>query len=112
MNMLAPILLTEEQAAEILHLAPRTLRDLRSKGKIRYIRQSPRKIAYTPEDCADYIDAHRTQDEPPCPSTNQRKAASGTTIFSGNVVGITARRAALRSAMPNGTKPKSGGRSR
>ena len=104
--MTAPLLLTEQEAAEHLHLSPRTLRDLRSKGMIRYIRQSPRKIAYTPDDIAEFIAKHRRQDEPPCPSTNPRKATSGTTTSDSKVIGITARRAAHQSGMRNGTKPK------
>ena len=54
-------LLTEQEAAAMLHVSPRTLRDLRSKGMIRYIRLSPRKIAFTPDDIAEYIDKHRCQ---------------------------------------------------
>lgn len=42
-------LLTEREVAAMLHVSPRTLRDLRSKGMIRYVRLSPRKIALTPD---------------------------------------------------------------
>ena len=43
-------LLTEQEAAEKIGLSARTLRALRSAGKIRYVRPSPRKVYYKPED--------------------------------------------------------------
>ncbi|AOR76297.1 helix-turn-helix domain-containing protein [Novosphingobium resinovorum] len=48
-------LLTEAEAAERLRLAPRTLRELRSKGKITYVKLTARNIAYRPEDCDEYV---------------------------------------------------------
>lgn len=39
-------LLTEREAAAVLHVSARTLRDLRSRGMIRYVRPSPRKVFY------------------------------------------------------------------
>lgn len=48
-------LLTEAEAAERLRLAPRTLRELRSKGKITFVRLTARNIAYRPEDCDEYV---------------------------------------------------------
>ena len=104
--MSAPALLTEAEAAEQLRLSERTLRGLRSAGKIRYVRQSPRKIGYTPDDLAEYIAKQTRQDEPPCRSTNPRKAASGTTTSSSKVVGITARRDAHRNATQSGSRQK------
>ena len=76
-------LLSEDEAAQRLLLSPRTLRDLRAKGMIRYIRTSPRKIAYTPDDIAEFIAKHRCQDEPLCTKPNRTRRASGRT---GNVV--------------------------
>lgn len=49
---------------------------------IRYIRQSPRKIAYTPDDIAEYIEKHRCQDEPLCPKVNRTRRAGNVVPFS------------------------------
>jgi predicted site-specific integrase-resolvase len=53
-----PLLLTEEQAAERLLMHPRTLRKLRQTGQIRYVALIGRKIAYRPEDCAEFVESH------------------------------------------------------
>jgi excisionase family DNA binding protein len=105
-------LLTEQEAAREIGLSARTLRALRSAGKIRYIRPTPRKILYSADDIAEFLDKHRCQDEPPCPSINPPKANSGTTTSGSTVIGITALRAARQNAMRNGSKPKSGGKRR
>jgi len=55
--MTAPALITEAEAAAMIGLSPRTLRALRSAGKIRYVRPSPRKVFYKPEDVAEYKDS-------------------------------------------------------
>ncbi|WP_371432913.1 helix-turn-helix domain-containing protein [Novosphingobium sp.] len=82
-------LLTEEQAAKSLGMSARTLRGIRSKGMIRYIRPSPRKVFYAPEDLDDYLAKQTMQDQPPCRSTSRRKASTGTTTSSSKVSGIT-----------------------
>jgi excisionase family DNA binding protein len=105
-------LLTEAEAAALLNIAPRTLRALRSAGLIRHVRPCPRKICYREDDLADYIERQSRQERAPCPSTNPPKAATGISISSTKVVGITALRDARRGAMQNGTKPKSGARPR
>lgn len=105
-------LLTEAEAAAIIRVSERTLRSIRAKGMIRYVRPSPRKVFYTPEDCAEYLEKHSGRDTPPCPSTNPRKAASGTSTSNGEVVAITAALAARRNGTRNATRPSSGGRSR
>lgn len=108
--MTAPALLTEAEAAEQIGVKPRTLRALRSQGKIRYVRPSPRKIFYKIEDVAEYLERHTCQDEPPCPHTNPRKAASTNSTSGSKVIGITARRAALRNGTRTDSKPTSDGR--
>ena len=107
-----PTLLTEAEAATALHVSPRTLRALRGDGKIRYVRISPRVVAYTTADIEEYIERQTKQDAPKCPSTNPRKAGSGTSISDSKVIGITALRDARRSGTPNGSRPSSGGRQR
>ncbi|MBF5091325.1 helix-turn-helix domain-containing protein [Novosphingobium sp. NBM11] len=82
-------LLTEEQAAKSLGMSARTLRGIRSKGMIRYIRTSPRTIRYTPEDLDEYLAKQTTQDQPQCRSTSRRKASTGTMISSSKVSAIT-----------------------
>lgn len=52
---LMPDLLTEAEAASLLHVSERTLRTIRAQGKIRYIRPSPRKVAYDRADLAAYL---------------------------------------------------------
>ena len=57
-------LLTEAEAARRLRIGERTLRELRRQGKIRYIALTARKIAYRPEDCAEYLEARLRVNEP------------------------------------------------
>lgn len=111
--MTVPIsLLTEEQAAAELHISPRTLRELRAKGKIRYVRPSPRKVFYRADDVAEYLETQTLRDEPACPSTNPRKARSSTSTSNSKVIDIMDRLAARPGGMPKGMRPTTGGRSR
>jgi hypothetical protein len=110
--MSAPILLTEAEAARLIHVSPRTLRALRSRGEIRYVRPSPRKVFYTAEDCAEFIASRTRQDDPVCPSTSPRKARASTTTSNGAGSAIMDRLAARPGGMPNGLKLISGGKSR
>ena len=105
-------LLTEEQAAAEIGVSPRTLRALRSAGKIRYVRPSPRVIRYKPEDVAEYIDRVTCQDNPPGASIAPPKARATTSISSGRGSGIMDRLAARPNGMPKGLKLITGGRSR
>lgn len=52
-----PRLLTEQETAELLRISPRTLRTLRGKGEIRFIRIG-KKTLYTEDDCIEFIDRH------------------------------------------------------
>jgi|KBSSwiStaDraftv2_1062776.scaffolds.fasta_scaffold1070907_1 hypothetical protein len=61
------LLLTEEQAAEILHVSPRTLRDLRRHGAIRYVAITARKVGYRPEDCEEYVASRLRVESPAAP---------------------------------------------
>lgn len=63
----APIfddLWTEAEAARQLRMGERTLRELRRLGKIRYVALTVRKIAYRPEDCAEYLAGQVRVNEP------------------------------------------------
>ncbi|WP_395326885.1 helix-turn-helix domain-containing protein [Novosphingobium sp. BL-8H] len=64
-------LLTEKEAADMLRIAPRTLRELRAKGAIQYVALTARKIAYRPEDCAAYV-ATRLRTERPATDPNAK----------------------------------------
>jgi excisionase family DNA binding protein len=108
--MTAQDFLTEAEAAERLRVSQRTLRALRSKGMIRYVRPSPRKVFYKPEDVAEYLERATCQDNPPCPSTNRKKAASGTTTSGSKGSGIMDRLASRPSGMPKGLKMIKGGK--
>ncbi len=109
---MTPHLITEAEAAALIRVSPRTLRNLRSRGMIRYIRPSPRKVFYTAEDCAEYLAKQTRQDTAPCQSTNPPKARSGNTTSSTKVVAFTVLQAALQSGTPNGSKPRNGAKQR
>ncbi|HEY6814063.1 MAG TPA: helix-turn-helix domain-containing protein [Croceibacterium sp.] len=68
-----PQLYTEREAAKILGLSARTLRDLRAKGEIRYVRLSARIIRYAATDIAEYIERHTFLDTPYRPTANPGK---------------------------------------
>lgn len=67
-------LLTEAEAAARLRMGERTLRELRRTGKIRYVALTARKIAYRPEDCAEYL-AARVRVNDPCETRPKPKRA-------------------------------------
>jgi hypothetical protein len=108
----APELIPEDEAARRLLISPRTLRDLRAKGKIRYVRPSPRVVGYRPEDLTEYLENQARQEEPPCPSISPAKAVGGSTTSNGKASGIMDRLAARPGGMPKGLKLISGGKSR
>lgn len=103
-------LLPEAEAAEALGVSQRTLRNLRKAGIIHYVRPSPRKVYYTPEDVAEYIDRQRRMECPPCPSTSPRKARTGTMTSKSEGNGIMAQLAARPNGMPSALKLISGGK--
>lgn len=88
---MTPELWTEAEAAKALHVSPRTLRGLRASGKIRYVRPSPRKVFYTPEDCADYLRAQARID---APAENAHNVRAAKPAKSGKVVPFSQRKAA------------------
>lgn len=57
-------LLTEAEAARRLLISLSSLREIRRRGGIRYVAVSTRRIAYRPEDCDEYVQAH-VRIEPP-----------------------------------------------
>lgn len=59
------LLLTEPEAAELLHLCPRTLRKARQEGLLHYVLIG-RAVRYTVADLESYIDALRQQVPAPC----------------------------------------------
>lgn len=69
------LLLTEAEAARVLSLSVRTLRDARKAGTLRYVLIG-RAVRYTPADLTDYIDSLR-QVQPQCPPTAQPLRTSG-----------------------------------
>lgn len=56
--MNAPALLTEDEAAAELHICTRTLRKARQEGRLHFVKIG-RRICYTPDDLASFIDASR-----------------------------------------------------
>ena len=84
--LIAPSLLTPEEAARALGVGERTLRDLRKRGLIRYVAVTERKIMYRPEDCEEYIQSRVRQDEPCQPPQRRHKSTRRRT---GNIVPFT-----------------------
>jgi excisionase family DNA binding protein len=85
-------LLTETEAAERLRLAPRTLRELRSKGKITFVRLTPRNIAYRAEDVEEYVAlCLQRQDEPRDPIAKGKKRSIRGPAVAGVVVPFSQR---------------------
>ena len=91
--MTLPLLLTEDDAARLLLMHPRTLRKLRQAGEIRYVALAGRKIAYRPEDCHAYIESNLRLAEP-APRPRARRSVANRHV--GNIVPFTARQGARR----------------
>lgn len=79
-----PKLLTEGEAAAILRISSRTLRQIRSEGRIHHVRIG-RKVAYTEQDCINFIEACTVRARPPQPTSNsvkpRRNASTGAYDF-------------------------------
>lgn len=75
-------LLTEGEAAGLLGISERTLRDIRRNGEIRYVAVSKRIIRYRIEDCREYIEAHVRAESPPQarPGRQRVKRPSGNVV--------------------------------
>lgn len=87
-------LIAEEEAARRLLMSPRTLRDLRRAGLIRYVRLTPRKIAYRPEDCDEYVAAHLCVEVPRHDSPSPKRTRGRTGPSRGVVVPFSQRKRA------------------
>ncbi|AII27754.1 hypothetical protein B9J07_12805 [Sinorhizobium sp. LM21] len=89
--MTAPMLLDSEQAAELLNVSTRTLREFVKAGDIAYVplgagRSKPR-LGFTMDDINEFIKSRRTRE---CPSTSQRTARITTSTSKSVVLGFTA----------------------
>ena len=75
-------LLAPPEAAKRLHISERTLRDLKRRGKIRYVAVSALRIAYREDDLAEYIDSRVQLDEvgETAPAPKQRASKRPTAI--------------------------------
>lgn len=82
-------LLTHDQAAARLRVCPKTLRQLRQQGLIRYVAVTQRKIFYRPEDCDAYLESRVRVDVPAEPT---RRRGLHRLRTGPNVVSFTARR--------------------
>ena len=67
---------TEAEAASFLRLHPQTLKETRLKGRITYLRFSPRNIAYFGLHIADYFIEAIEWQNPTSPSTDLEKSGS------------------------------------
>lgn len=77
--MMAPALLTEQEAAEALRVCARTLRKERKAGRLSYI-SIRGAIRYTNADLAEYIEKARQ-----CPSTSEKAPRTGITTLRSTV---------------------------
>lgn len=87
----APLLLTEPEAAGMLKLCQRTLREARQEGKLRYILIG-RAVRYTIDDLESFIASLREVNQCPPASINKPKSARRQKR-GGNVVPFRLRRA-------------------
>ena len=99
-------LMTMEEAAAYLHIAPRTLRDHIARGEIRYVavgggRGRPRKL-FTEDDIQDFV--RRQSRMQPCPSTAGRAPRSTATTSKSTVLAFPAQQARPISALPRQRK--------
>jgi hypothetical protein len=98
-------LLTLEEAAARLKSTTDQVVGFVHDGTLKYINVGRGKLKpryrFDPTDIADFIDAHRTREEPACRSTNQKnpRHTIGLTSSSG-VVGFMARRDAQLARTP------------
>ncbi len=96
-------LLTEVEAAQLLRMGTRTLRELRRQRKIHYVALTARKIAYRLEDCEEYIASRlRLDSGPACADPvgqgtsgngKRGRARPGASMRHGNVVPFSQRKA-------------------
>ena len=91
--MSAPMLLDSEQAAELLNVSTRTLREFVKAGDIAYVplgagRSKPR-LGFTMDDINEFIKSRRTRE---CPSTSQRTPRTTTSTSRSQVYDIMALR--------------------
>lgn len=82
-------LLTEAEAAAMLHVCTRSLRRLRQSGAIRYVAVTPRTICYRTEDVQAFIDQRTTicHDHTPTRTMRPNRARGNAQVIS-----FTARR--------------------
>ncbi|WP_419178583.1 helix-turn-helix domain-containing protein [Ensifer adhaerens] len=85
------MLLDSEQAAELLNVSTRTLREFVKAGDIAYVplgagRSKPR-LGFTMDDINEFIKSRRTRE---CPSTSQRTPRITTSTSKSVVLGFTA----------------------
>lgn len=87
-------LLTEAEAASRLRMSPRSLRDLRQQGRIRYVAITARKIVYREDDLDEYVEASIRVEQPAVEVKPQgkRRRQSISATPSGKVVPFTQRK--------------------
>ena len=56
--MTVPLVIPEPEAAQQLHVCTRTLRKAREQGRLKFVKIG-RRICYTPDDLAEFIDSER-----------------------------------------------------
>lgn len=89
---MADDLLSAHDAAKRLMVSERTLRDLKRTGAIRYVAVTGRRVAYRPEDLADFITRRVRCDEHTEPKKPSKRRASVSGAAVANIVPFSQRR--------------------
>ncbi|TVR12286.1 MAG: DNA-binding protein [Salinarimonadaceae bacterium] len=109
MSDIARILLTMHEAASMIGVCERTLRDHVRDGALRYILVGRgvkrQRRMFDPADIDAFVEAQRRTE---CRLTDQRAGRSTSTISSCEVIDFTGRRAARTNATPTSSKRTAG----
>lgn len=92
---IAPLLLSEAEAARALAVCTRTLRTLRQEGKIHYVTVRGR-ILYAPADLHRFVESNRT-----CASINAKGRPTGGSMRPSGVADFAEAQAKRRAAQRN-----------
>lgn len=96
--MTLPVLLSEQEAAEIVRASQKTLRKARQTGRLPFVKIG-RTILYTESDLKTFIESARQ-----CHSTAEKTPRIGNTTSQSMVLDFAAARAELQSAKRSSPK--------
>jgi excisionase family DNA binding protein len=100
-------LISAQAAAPLVGVNEKTLREMAQAGVIRSVIVGASTRRYTEADLRAYLAGERFGEMKACPSTNRRRAASGTTTSNFGVTDIRDLLAQRRARKPSGLKRQS-----